>query len=118
MPRMKRRAKGTGALRQLPSGRWQAHFRSPETGQLVPAPTTFETRFDADAWLMGQVRDVDRGSWAPPERSNERHGVRVRDYSETWLRQRELRPSTRANYRRLLDAHLLPAFGDTYIDKI
>ena len=34
-------------------------------------------------------------------------------YAEQWLACRELKPRTREHYRKLLDEHLLPAFGPT-----
>lgn len=43
------RRKGTGRVRRLPSGRWQA--RATNAGTLIPAPGTFETRREAVAWL-------------------------------------------------------------------
>ena len=33
-----------GAIRRLPSGRFQARFPDPETGRLRPAPHTFMTK--------------------------------------------------------------------------
>ena len=40
------------------------------------------------------------------------------DYAERWLAQRELKPRTREHYRKLLDQHLLPAFGPTPLTSI
>jgi integrase len=82
-----------------------------------PAPVTFETKLDADMWLKGQTRDVERGVWAAPEVSR-RGGLRLRQYAETWLADRDLKPSTRALYRGLLDDLILPPLGDAYLDKI
>jgi len=39
-----------GALRQLPSGRWQASYLALD-GLRRTAPSTFNTRADANAWL-------------------------------------------------------------------
>ena len=36
-----------GAIRKLPSGRWQVRYRDPVTDQLRPAPETFKTKTDA-----------------------------------------------------------------------
>lgn len=44
-----------GALRQLPSGRWQASYADPESRQLTPAPGTFATKSAADRWLAVDV---------------------------------------------------------------
>lgn len=113
----KRRVKGTGSTRQLASGRWQARFLGPD-GILRPAPVTFDTRIDADAWLKSQSRDIARGIWAPVEQRQQSKAVRVRDYADRWLTDRDLKPSTRAFYRQLLDTWILPALGDVYLDKV
>lgn len=39
----KRRPKGSGTVRQLPSRRWQARYRLPD-GTMEPAPVTFDTK--------------------------------------------------------------------------
>ena len=40
-----------GAIRRLPSGRYQARYRDPGAGGLVAAPLTFERKADAARWL-------------------------------------------------------------------
>lgn len=115
----KLRTYGTGTMRQLPSGRWQARFPGPD-GIVRPAPFTFDTKLDADAWLKSQARDVERGTWAAPvagERQ-QRRAPRLKDYAGSWLADRDLKPSTRVFYRDLLDDHILPALGEVYLDKI
>ena len=49
----KRRTKGSGTIRQLPSGKWQAKIRHGGTERL--APHTFDTKLDADKWLSQQL---------------------------------------------------------------
>ncbi|MEZ5116955.1 MAG: site-specific integrase [Candidatus Nanopelagicales bacterium] len=114
--RRARRAPGAGRLRQLPSGRWQARFTGPD-GVMRPARETYDTKMDAQAWLENQARDVDRGVWAPPEPTADR-GQTLRDYSASWLAARELKPSTRALYRDLLDERILPDLGDVALDRL
>jgi len=46
----KRRPKGSGTVRQLPSGRWQAALRNADQSYTL-APETFDTRLDAEKWL-------------------------------------------------------------------
>ena len=111
----KRRTSGTGTTRQLPSGRWQARFRG-EDGVMRPAPVTFDTKLDASAWLKAQAGDVERGTWAPPEARPT--ATSLRDYAETWLSSRDLKPRTRLLYRGLLDALILPDLGDARLDRI
>lgn len=118
MPK-KRRAKGAGTVRKLPSGRWQARFLGPDD-VLRPAPTTFDTKLDANAWLRRQADDVHAGIWQPPSPVG-RQPVAVtplREYAEAWLDTRELKPRTRAEYRRVLDTLVLPDLGDVPLNRI
>ncbi len=116
MAQAKRRERGSGATRQLPSGRWQARFRGPD-GVVRPAPVTFDTKLDAGAWLKAQAGDVERGLWAEPSAAPKR-GRTLEGYADAWLSSRELKPRTRAEYRKLLDALVLPLLGDVPLDRI
>ncbi len=113
----KRRAAGAGTVRQLSSGRWQARFRGPD-GVLRPAPVTFDTKLDANAWLRAQAVDVERGLWAAPEQRQANPRQTLRQYAEAWLSSRDLKPRTRHEYRAMLDRLILPALGDAALDKI
>lgn len=113
-----------GAVRRLPSGRFQARYYGP-TGDRYTAPQTFHTRTDARVWLDDQNDLIERGRWEPPaaqetrHRSEQQHAAPLfGDYAEQWLAGRDLRPRTRVDYRRILDRHLRPAFGDTPVDLI
>jgi integrase len=126
----RRRANGAGHLRQLPSGRWQAAFPDPvekvvrvikgmprDMSVMHPAPQTFDTKMDADAWLKRQGLDVERGHWAPPSEKTVGPGT-VGAYAETWLAHRTLRPKTRSQYRKLLDTLILPTLKDVPLDRL
>ena len=112
---MARRANGSGTVRQLQSGRWQARFRGTDD-LLRPAPVTFDTKLDANAWLRAQASDVKRGTWAAPTKSAAAGTLTA--YATTWLAGRDLKPRTRLLYRDLLDALILPGLGDTPLDRI
>lgn len=113
----KRRPYGeNGRLRQLPSGNWQARFRGPD-GVERPAPKTFATKLDADAWLDRQAQDVRRGEWQPPDALPHRRQT-FRDYALAWMETRDLRPRTRVDYRKFLDNLVFPTFGDLPLDRI
>lgn len=60
-------ARQFGSIRKLPSGRYQARYRSPDTGELIPAPTTFTTKKTAAAWLADVQSDIERGRWKNPD---------------------------------------------------
>ena len=112
----KRRRKGTGTVRQLPSGRWQAIFQGPD-GLKRPAEKTFDTKLDASAWLEGQHADVATGLWtAPTSGADRRQTLRV--YATRWLRERDLRPRTRDLYDSVLTKWILPDLGDVPLERI
>jgi integrase len=106
VPRGKR---SFGGIRKLPSGRYQANYTGPDT-RLHKAPSTFDTREDAEAWLTDIRRQISRGEWSAKRTSNK--VLTLVSYSELWLEGRTLKPRTRAHYRSLLDQHILPTFGD------
>lgn len=111
----RKRRDGSGALRQLPSGRWQARFRGPD-GVMRPAGVTFDTKLDAGAWLAAQAEDVDRGTWAASGES--KRDQTLRDYAGRWLATRDLKPRTRSLYRDQLDRLILPALGDVRLSRL
>jgi len=97
-----------GAIRQLPSGRYQARYRDPGAGQLVAAPLTFERKADAARWLSTIEADLARGVWLDPRPA---HGMTVAAWAERWLKSNpDKRPSTVARDRQALDQFLL-SFG-------
>lgn len=87
----KRSAK-TGSVRRLPSGRWQARF-SNAGGPLRSAPGTFDTKFDAEAWLRTAVSHLAAEPTATVEAIDRRHQLGLRYCSGCNL---DYRPS-RAN---------------------
>ena len=55
-----------GNIRKLPSGRFQARFTAPGSAQpSSAAPTTFDTRGDAETWLAMMRADIARDAWNP-----------------------------------------------------
>lgn len=106
--------RGFGTIRRLPSKRWQAFYTGPDTAKHT-APTTFETKLDAEAWMADERRLVSAGEWAPPKlRTALAAGsapTLFATYAASWLERRDLKPRTRVHYRKLLDQHLLPTFG-------
>jgi integrase len=108
--RKQRRTQGSGRVRQLPSGRWQARYID-GAGNLRPAPVTFDTKLDAAAWLADYVEGVALA----PQRQND---PTLTAYAETWLAGRELKPRTRAHYVELLDDLILPRLGDLRMSRL
>lgn len=102
------RRRGFGAIRKLPSGRWQASYVGPDTIR-HKAPVTFETAEDAEGWLTDRRREIKNEDWTPP---TSRRPITFGEHAERWLMNRTLKPRTRYHYRKLLDAKLLPTFKD------
>lgn len=133
-----------GSVRQLPSktakngrGKWQAFYADPhgttrtsKTGKSTPvrhnAPHTFDSRGDAEAWLVDERRLISAGTWTPPairkaERANSGMPL-FGAYAETWIDERKVkgRPlaaRTRDHYRVLLANYLEP-FAHLPLDAI
>ena len=102
------------------AGAWQALYRleADPPGVFHEAPRTFATFLDARAWLDGR-------GWEAPASPADLAAVPdpvLCDYAEAWLAQRDLKPRTRAHYRRLLDREvyprLSPALGDRRLSEI
>lgn len=106
-----------GNLRRLPSGRIQARYTGPD-GRTYSAPHTFDTKGDAEAWLATTRADIVREKWTPKTAGTARRELTFGAYSAAWLDGRRVKGKplaarTRAHYRALLDAHILPTFGET-----
>lgn len=112
-----------GALRRLPSRRWQASYVGPDL-QRHPAPSTFETRMDAEAWLAAERQLIDDARWLSPDarrREAEREqaaSVTLEQYATEWLATQDLRPLTRADYGSLLRNHMLPTLGSVRLAEL
>ena len=104
--------RGFGAVRKRPSGRYSASYIGLDEVRHF-APTTFESKLDAEAWLMARRTEMSGGDWKPPIKA-----VAFGDYAETWLEGRDLKPRTRALYRGLLDKWILPTFERTALRAI
>ena len=117
---MTRAKRDFGTIRKRANGRWQAYYMGPDQA-FHRAPSTFDAKVDAEAWLASERRLMQNDEWSPTKsrrakvvRSTEMFGP----YAEAWLEQRELKPRTRALYRRLLDRFILPAFGEVSLRDI
>ncbi len=100
-----------GAVRKLPSGRWQARYHGPD-GTLHTAPTTYETRTTAARWLSAVEVDMARGTWLDPAKGS---GT-LTAYASAWIGQRTVKgrplaPRTRETYRGSLDRWITPTIG-------
>src|SRR5262249_18555565 len=65
MPNAKGRRRRFGAVRRLPSGRFQARYPGPD-GVTRPADDTFETKTEAEVWLARKEAEIFDGDWLAP----------------------------------------------------
>ncbi len=134
-PRKVQPRRAFGQVRKLPSGRWQARYTGPDLAR-HSGPTTWLARIDAEAWLIAEQKIIEQAAtdpsqpWIPPrirlevakaqaeveavKAANATFGV----FAESWWEHRELKPTTRQTYRRVLDRFLLPTFGDRPLESI
>lgn len=109
------RRRSFGAVRPLPSGRWQARYPA-EDGRTRTAPTTFASRVDAERFLAQLDIDRVRGGAIDPNAG----AIALADYAAQWLLERPvaLRPRTLELYEGLLRLHILPTFGAVHLNRI
>ncbi|OEJ52052.1 tyrosine-type recombinase/integrase [Streptomyces agglomeratus] len=106
MPNDKGNRRRFGAVRQLKSGRWQARYRDPATGQLRSLGQTYNSKRDAEIALSRVEADISRGVWTDPDAGNVLFG----DFMTAWLRDRKLADRTRERHESVVRLHILPAF--------
>ena len=106
-----------GWLRQTSAGRWHASYIGPDMVR-HNAPSTFDARMDAEAWLAGERRLIEIDGWTSPgERVRARRGgLTLADYAPGVVDRRRVRgaplkPRTRALYLSLLERVILPDLG-------
>ena len=116
---MERTKRSYGAIRRLPSKRYQASYIGPDLARHV-APETFTAKIDAEGWLALERRMVEWDEWISPEvrRAKALHddAQTLRVYATTWLPERVavrgLKPKTVSEYRRYLDRLIYPTLGE------
>jgi integrase len=118
---MARDKRAFGTIRKMPSGRYQALYTN-TVGKRVFAPHTFAARVDAEGWLHERRREVELGRYNPSAVVR-RSKVTFGGYAAAWLAGRHvagrpIKPRTRAHYQDILDAHLLPTFGNRQLGAI
>lgn len=110
--------RGFGALRRLPSKRWQASYTGPDLGRHT-APHTFLAKADAEAWLAKEWALVNADGWVAPKRRVEL-AERLApptfgEFARQWLTDRPLKPRTVEGYEHLLRRYLEPEFGELLV---
>src|SRR5512132_4177635 len=96
-----------GSMRQLPSGRWQARYRTSD-GRQHTAPETFAFKAEATRHLAQVETDLSRGQWSDSRLGRTTFAEWAARWEATTV---NLRANTQAAYRNLLRRYLLPTFG-------
>lgn len=102
-----------GTVRRLTSGRWQIRYTA-EDGIRRLAPTTFDTKKDADRWLVATEADMMRGDWLDPDAGK----VSLKEFADRWVKERDLKARTREEYERHLRLHVLGQLGKRPLGEI
>jgi len=110
--RMKNKSRrGFGAIRKLPSGRYQASYKSPD-GVRQTGPRTFVSKIDAEGFLAQIRKEIDSDSW----KKEVRPPLEEMTFGELAERHillqntragQPLKASTAEHYRKLLRGPLL-----------
>lgn len=78
--------------------------RLPASGKSTPVrhngPHTFDTKLDAESWLLDERRLISNGTWTPPaerklvrKRAAESGAMKFGRYADDWLSNRTVRTS-------------------------
>lgn len=110
-----------GKLRTIGSGRIQASYVSPVDSQRHNAPTTYDNKMDAEAWLAGERRLIEYGTWTPPAervRKAAASSVTVKEYIKQWIMQRDLADGTRDLYETVARKRIYPTLGERPVSSV
>jgi len=114
MPNNSGRKRRFGAVRQLPSGRWQIRYPDPVTKQLRNGDKTYPTKRDAEVALSVIEADITRGRWSDPDAGKVNFG----EYAKTWFKERDYASTTRGRNDTVIRLHILPKLGSLEIGEI
>ena len=76
------------SIQRIASGRWQVRYTDP-SGRRRYAPHTFETRINADAWVVAARRKIDRDQWTATD-ADPVERVTFGAYAARWLANRQV----------------------------
>ena len=95
-----------------PNGHYKARYRDPNGRS---RSITFERKFDAERFLEQTGTAKSKGDFIDPQRGRSLFSSWADRWWQTTIK---LRPTTRKTYRQLLDAYVMPTFGDWQIASI
>ncbi|MBE7187287.1 tyrosine-type recombinase/integrase [Jatrophihabitans endophyticus] len=87
-------------------GRWRARYRDHNGKE---TSRHFDRKIDAQHWLDSITTAVTNGTYVDPIQSR----ISVAEWSQKWLSTKtNLKATTRRDYESLLEAHIVPRWGD------
>ena len=113
-PKKPQQRRRFGFARQVPSGRWQASYIDPRSGQRLSGEGTFRTKTEADRWLVDVEARLNRGDLPDLRLSR----MTLEQWAQEWLATLQVRVNTADKYASLLRRHVLPVFGGTRVNAI
>ncbi|MDG6109636.1 site-specific integrase [Dactylosporangium aurantiacum] len=104
-----------GAVRQLPSGQWQARFTGPD-GQMHAAPQTYSTKALAERYLSTAEGDIASGRWISPLAAK----MPISEWANQWFTasQSRWKIKTQETYRSVIDRLIVPHLGKVKLGAI
>jgi len=91
---------------------WRARWRAP--GGTLESKPGFGSRKDAENYGRDQEAAIRSNTYINPRASR----ITVTEWVNTWFPALDLEPTTLANYRYLIEVHILPAFGDRLLTSL
>ncbi len=108
-----RRRSDFGSVRELPSGRFRATYRT--SGSEHTAPTTFRTKTDAKRYLASVRASIEKGTWSDPRFGK----LTVEEVGEHWLASNPNKAHTTvARDTSILKNHVYPKLGRIQIRQL
>jgi integrase len=97
------------------SNRWRARYPDPLRGGTTQIERTFDTKGEAQDWLLDMQHSAKTGTFIDPAASARTFGDVVDEWRGTWT---DLEPKTKAGYESILNKHILPRFGKARISAV
>lgn len=110
-----------GNIRKLPSGRYQARYTHPDTGEQVTAPHTFDRKGAAHSWLTRQKAAIDTGK-TPPDHHTRKPIPTIEQTGQAYLNElkttRDPSPNTLISLDSILRTRINPTFGHARLTQV
>jgi len=104
-----------GAIRKLPSGRFQARWRGSDR-RVSTAPVTFSTRSEAQRFLSKTRTEIEDGTWKRIDLGTQAFAPFAHRFLES--HKANIREVTAVKYETHLRVHVLPRFGERSLNSI